>query len=200
MACRVEYPTLESDGQHAEGTLGLLDRRVSQDRDRLVSEYASWMSNLNTRADLTLRCRASLRGPTGRRVALSLNDDLLRATIVRALNRLNGYVLAGRRTAASRPRLDGLVWTERGYIGGRPHIHALLERPGFVSPFAFAAMIEKAWQAQPFGYDEVLVEEVRDLERSIGYNAKASPNISGNLVYFHKEPQSSAWWRAEESL
>ncbi len=49
----------------------------------------------------------------------------------------------------------------------------------------FAAMVVRAeWQAQPFGYDEVRVEEVRDLEDSIRYNAKASPAIRGSLVYF----------------
>ena len=64
-----------------------------------------------------------------------------------------------------------------------------------VSAPRFAAMVERAWQAQPFGYAEVRVEEVRDIERSIGYNAKTSPAVSGNLVYFHKEPHASAWWR-----
>lgn len=173
----------------------LLDRGVSADRAVLVGEYAAWMPHLSTRADLTLRCRTTILGPAGRKVSLLLNDDLLRATIVRALNRLNGYALGSRRKK-SRARLDGLVWTELGYISGRPHAHALIERPRLVSPSNFAAMVKKAWQAQPFGYDHLLVEEVRDIERSIRYNAKASPGISGNLVYFHKEPGSSAWWRS----
>jgi len=68
----------------------LLDRGVSAGRDRLVREYAMWMSSLNTRADLTLRCRAMIPArPHGAPHLLSLNDDLLRSTIVRALNRLN---------------------------------------------------------------------------------------------------------------
>jgi hypothetical protein len=31
---------------------------------------------------------------------------------------------------------------------------------------------------------------------SISYNAKTSGAISGNLLYFHKEPDLSAWWRS----
>jgi hypothetical protein len=154
------------------------------------------MPHLNTRADLTLRCRAMMPASahTRRRISLALNDDLLRATIVRALNRLNGYAV-GSRHSQRQARLDALVWTERGAVSGRPHAHALIERPELLNAAQFAAMVVRAWQAQPFGYDEVRVEEVRDIERSVGYNAKASPAISGNLVYFHKEPDTSAWWR-----
>jgi hypothetical protein len=177
----------------------LLDRDVPVDRDRLVKEYAAWMPHLSTRADLTLRCRATMRASTdtGRRISLALNDDLLRATIVRALNRLNGYVL-GSRGSKQRARLDALVWVERGALTGRPHAHALIERPVLVGAVQFASMIVRAWQAQPFGYKEVHVEEVRDLESCIRYNAKTSRAISGTLVYFHKESNESAWWRMSQ--
>lgn len=174
----------------------LLDRGVPTRPNRLVAAYAKWVPNLNTRADLTFRCRAMMPASvhTERRVSLVLNDDLLNTTIVRALNRLNSYALGSCRSKV-RPRLNALVWMERGEISGRPHAHALIERPGRVSPAEFSTMVERAWRAQPFGYDQMRIEEVRDIERSIGYNAKTSPGFSGNVVYFHKEPDESAWWR-----
>jgi hypothetical protein len=162
----------------------------------LVAQYAAWMPTLTTRADLTLRCRASMQGEMshGRRISLSLNDDLLRATIVRTLNRLNGYAVGIRRTGG-RARLDALVWSERGSVSGRPHVHGLIERPQSVAASAFAVMLARAWRAQPFGYHEVKIDEIHDIDRSIAYNAKSSPGLTGHLVYFHKEPDGSAWWR-----
>lgn len=178
----------------------LLDRSVSTGRDRVIGEYAAWMGGtLNTRADLTLRCRATVELASERRVSMVLNEDLLRATVVRALNRVNGYALGVRRSLPQ-PRIDALVWSERGGLSGRPHVHALIERPGIVDGAEFAGMLERAWRAQPFGYDEVEVEAVRDIERSIAYNAKESPAITGNLVYFHKERSASAWWRGSSGV
>lgn len=180
--------------------MSLLDRGVStQYQNELARAYLDWIPTLTTRADLTLRCRANVTGGAAEPpLVLILNEDLIAATIVRALNRINGRVLGASRRAGPHPRLDALVWTERGRLTGRPHAHALIERPVSWEPTAFAALVTDAWHAQPFGHDQVRVDEVRDLRRSLGYNAKADPRF-GNIVYFHKEPDATAWWRPRGS-
>ena len=91
---------------------GTLDTGVSaQRRTELRRAYLQWMPLLTTRADMTLKYRAKVAAPETPqgRVWLVLSDDLLRATVVRFLNRLNGRVLRPPRNAAHRPRLDALV-------------------------------------------------------------------------------------------
>jgi hypothetical protein len=97
-------------------------------------------AHLNTRADLTLRCRAMVRLANAQRVWFVLNDDLLRATVVRALNRMNGYALGVRRSGPQ-ARLDALVWSERGAVSGRPHVHGVASDMATVCRFGQAGFI-----------------------------------------------------------
>jgi hypothetical protein len=180
-----------------EARVSLLGRDLyGSERDAVVREYAAWMSALRTRADLPLRRRAAVTSEgAALPMMLAVNDELARVTVVRALNRLNGRAVRSPRRAAYRPRLDALAWLERGDVSGQPHVHALIERPAFLAPDVFAEMVRAAWAAQPFGHGRVCVAELRDRERSVGYNSKAASDVTGDLVYFHREPAESAWWR-----
>src|SRR5690606_30369024 len=115
---------------------------------------------------------------------LTATDDTVRATTTRFLNRLNGFVVKpprrNQRAASSipQPRLDALVWLERGSVGRRFHLHALIERPRFWPPEAFAAKVKQAWHAQPLAYRQARIEELRDLARSLRYNAKGNNGTS----------------------
>ncbi len=165
----------------------------------LVKAYREWMFRLTTRADLTLKYRAKVAAPDGpgHQMWLAVDDNLIRATIGRAMNRINGHVLRPPRRSRKPPRLDALVWLERGWLTGRPHLHALIERPAFWPPEEFAKIVAKSWRAQPLAHRELVVQEVEDLPASLRYNMKADPKSGGNLAYFHKEPDERAWWRAE---
>lgn len=177
--------------------MAALDEGVSSESD-LIRAYREWLPNLTTRMDLTLKRRAKLSPPDPRRANLwlTLNEDRLSATVVRALNRLNGYVLRPPRRLRHRPRLNALAWSERGAVSNRWHIHALIERPTFWSPQSFAAAASTAWRAQPLGHREMRIEEIRDAMRSLRYNTKADRTL-GNLIYVHVEQDETAWWRRD---
>ena len=80
------------------------------------------------------------------------------------------------------------MWLERGVLGGRPHLHALIERPTFWSPEMFADVIVQCWRAQPLAYRQHQIDEIRDLPASLRYNMKTGDDP----VYVHKEPDASA--------
>src|SRR5690242_612838 len=58
----------------------------------VVGAYRDWMRTLTMRADLTLRLRATVTpdAEPRRPVSLPLTEDLVRATVCRAMNRING--------------------------------------------------------------------------------------------------------------
>jgi hypothetical protein len=126
-----------------------------------------------------------------------LDDDVICRTVTRAMHRLNGHVVRSSRKAGHRPKLDAIVHVERGRSTGRPHVHALIERPPFWEPVAFAEVVVAAWVAQPFGCKQGLVEELRDVRRCLAYNMKADIKTGGDIVYVHKEEDEFAWWRAD---
>jgi hypothetical protein len=159
----------------------------------LSKGYLEWMPRLTTRADLTFKRWAALPALEGARAAarLVLDDNTARAMVTRAMNRILSHVVRSSRSLRHRPRLDAVVWLERGGLSGRPHVHALIERPTFCSPESFANVIGQAWQAQPLGHRQCQIEEIRDLRGSLRYNMKAGEDP----IYLHKEPDETAWWR-----
>ena len=84
-------------------------------------------------------------------------------------------------------------------MNGRPHLHGLVERPAFWTPADFADAIVRAWSGQPLFHQQFVIEEVKSLDRSLRYNAKSAqaPKLGGAQVYFHREADDTAWWRAE---
>jgi len=107
-----------------------------------------------------------------------IDEDII-ATIVRAMNRLNRYLLGPERHER---RLGAVFFWERGK-NGRPHVHGLVERPEHVRLDDFIDALRRAWQTQPFGYREVMIEPIRSLGASFNYDSKAGFH---HLVYFHK--------------
>lgn len=147
----------------------------------LVSQWIEWMPELNMRVDLTLKLRGTQKvGDRKIRVSLRGDEDVT-ATVVRAMNRLNRYVL--NRDRKNR-RLGAVVFAERGKATGRIHAHALIERPDGVSVEDFTNWMTKAWTDQPFGHSEMKIEPIRSQIGSWIYDAKGG--FQG-MVYFHKD-------------
>jgi hypothetical protein len=149
----------------------------------LISEWVKWMPELNMRVDLTLKLRGTKTvGDRKTRVSVRLrNDEDVIATVVRAMNRLNRYVLKGDR---KRRRLSAVFFAERGKTTGRIHPHALIERHENVSVEDFTKWMAKAWTDQTFGHREMKIEPVRSQMGSWIYDAK---NGFQGMVYFHKD-------------
>lgn len=123
----------------------------------LTVGWIDWMPDLNMRADLTLKCwtRTEIGG---HRLPVKCRDEDAVATVVRAMNRLNRYVLKNERRDR---RLSAVAFLERGPKGNRPHIHALIERPPNISVQDFARWMRKAWTDQPFGHRQMRIEAIR---------------------------------------
>lgn len=146
----------------------------------LTVGWLNWMPELNMRADLTLKCwtRTEI---DGHRLPVRCRDEDTVATVVRAMNRLNRYVLKNERRNR---RLSAVAFMERGPKSNRPHIHALIERPANISVQDFARWLRKAWTDQPFGHRQMRIEPIRSQAASWFYDAKGG--IQG-MVYFHKD-------------
>ena len=123
-----------------------------------------------------------------------VTEDLIGRDVVRFLMRLNSYVLKPSRGLKYKPRLSSLVVLEYGGMGGRPHLHALIERPAFINERDFALVVRKAWLAQPSAHREMRIEPVRDLHASLAYNTK-SDDAWSRVIYDWREPDVTAWWR-----
>jgi hypothetical protein len=150
-------------------------------KHRLVNAYRQWLPELNVRADLTLkRAIVTNRSETTRTFQRLRDDEDIIATIVRAMNRLNRYVLGGERRTR---RLSAVATYERGKHSGHPHVHLLVERPASISVSEFSRHLKRAWLAQPFAHREMRVGPVTTLGGSLNYNTKHG---FGRLVYFHK--------------
>lgn len=150
-------------------------------RHELLNAWISFMPELNMRADLTLKM-ASITSPKNHPMKtfrkIKIDEDII-ATIVRAMNRLNRYLLGAERHER---RLGAVFFWERGK-NGRPHVHGLVERPEDVRLDDFIDALTDAWEAQPFGYKQVKIEPIRSLGASFNYDSKAGFH---HLVYFHK--------------
>jgi hypothetical protein len=114
------------------------------------------------------------------RVRLRGEEDVI-ATIVRAMNRLNRYIL---KTERKQRRLSAVVFAERGRTSGRLHAHALIERPDNITVDDFSDWMRTAWIDQPFGHRQMMIEPIRSLTASWFYDAKGG--LQG-MVYFHKD-------------
>jgi hypothetical protein len=149
----------------------------------LIDEWVKWMPELNMRVDLTLKMRGTkIVGDRKIRVSLRLrNDEDVIATVVRAMNRLNRYIL---KTDRKHRRLSAVFFAERGKTNGRMHTHALIERPDSVSVEDFTNWMAKAWTDQTFGHREMKIEPIRSQIGSWIYDAKQG--FQG-MVYFHKD-------------
>lgn len=145
-------------------------------QERTIQELRGWMPELTMKADLTLKLMC-YTGPNRLPLRLRTEEDAT-ATVVRAMNRLNRYVLKQERRNR---RLGAVAFLERGPMTNRPHLHMLLERPETVLVDDFATALQKAWTDQPFGNRQMRIEPVESLDRALHYAAKG-----GNIVYFHK--------------
>jgi hypothetical protein len=147
----------------------------------LVNAYRNWMPELNVRADLTLkRAIVTSRSETTKTFQRLRDDEDIIATVVRAMNRLNRYVLGSDRKSR---RLGAIATYERGGHTGQPHVHLLIECPDHVSVTEFCRLLKRAWLAQPFAHREMRVGPVTTLGGSLNYNTKHG---FGKLVYVHK--------------
>jgi hypothetical protein len=156
---------------------------ASKPASPLIEEWIAFMPELNMRVDLTLKLRGT-QTVGDRKVKVSVrlrNDEDVIATVVRAMNRLNRYVLKGDR---KHNRLSAVVFAERGKTTGRIHAHALIERPDSVNVEDFAKWMTRAWTDQPFGHREMKIEPIRSPKGSWIYDAK---NGFHGMVYFHKD-------------
>jgi len=113
-----------------------LDGSVS--RERLIRELAEWMPGLNTRVDLTLRQAIRTVTDAGGVGMISMDREQATRVFTRVMNRLNATLLRGRRRHGV--RLSALAWLERGTLGGRWHLHALVERPLNLCPRDFTLL------------------------------------------------------------
>lgn len=150
-------------------------------RSDLLKAWISFMPELNMRADLTLKIAtitSAKNHPIKTFQKLTIDEDII-ATVVRALNRLNRYLLG---SARKNRRLGAVMFWERGK-NGRPHVHGLVERPEEIPIAEFIDAMERAWHGQPFGHRETCIEPIRSLGASFNYDSKAGFH---NLVYFHK--------------
>ena len=139
------------------------------------------MPELNMRADLTLKM-AIVTSPKNHPMKtfqrIKIDEDII-ATIVRAMNRLNRYLLG---SEGKQRRLGAVFFWERGKKG-RPHVHGLVERPEEIRLDEFVDAIARAWHGQPFGHRQILIEPICSLGASFNYDSKAGFH---HLVYFHK--------------
>jgi len=150
-------------------------------RHQLLNAWIAFMPELNMRADLTLKM-AIVTSPKNHPIKtfqkIKIDEDII-ATIVRAMNRLNRYLLGPER---HQRRLGAVFFWERGK-NGRPHVHGLVERPEHIHPDDFIDALTRAWHGQPFGHRQVLIARIRSLGASFNYDSKAGFH---HLVYFHK--------------
>ena len=125
-----------------------------------------------------------------------VTEDMIYAGVTRFLNNLNGLVLKKPRKArrARSPRIDALVFLEYSPLRGRPHLHALLERPAYINHQDFQRMVLKAWYRQSVSHREHRIEPLQDLRASLAYDAKAA-GAWDRVVYQHHEPDETASWR-----
>jgi hypothetical protein len=182
----------EEDSMHTETTTVLDRPEVSHltglsptsskiTRNALLKAWTDFMPELNMRADLTLklaRVTSPKDHPFKTFQKLRIDEDII-ATVVRAMNRLNRYLLGPNR---KQRRLGAVFFWECG-TNGRPHVHGLVERPEEIPVAQFITAMSRAWHGQPFGHRQVRIEPIRSLGASLNYDSKAGFH---HLVYFHK--------------
>ena len=159
-----------------------LDEGVS--REQWVRAWAQWLPGLNTRVDLTLKQAMRTVTDAGVEVLIWMDQEQATRVFIRFMNRLNATLLRGRRRHGV--RLGALAWVERGTLGGRWHIHALIERPATLNHHELTSLVERVWSRQPFSYAETRIEPVEDLFKCIRYNSKAS-RLFENLIYWDRD-------------
>jgi len=128
-------------------------------------------STFSVRADLTLKKARWTKNKNGKiSVWVRLNEYRARENNRIFLDRLNKRVF-GNAYRRYGKKLNVMLVLESDDLK-RMHVHALLEHPSWLSIDDFIRLIDDAWSAAPWSYEERCIEEIKSLRGSVLYNLK----------------------------
>lgn len=131
---------------------------------QLVNGELSWL-----RIDLDMKQRLRGLGEAGR-----LRFDGAVKNVRFLLERVNRRVF-GRRYLKGEQVLNAVVAVERGPVGGRLHVHGLIEVPGDRKPSEFRTLMDEQWAKcrERYGRSEFKLLTVEEAQSWAGYTTKS---------------------------